>query len=405
VPDAPAKPSIAIISHMYPQASRPHLGVFVSEQVRALVRIGEPPIGVVVPVPSAPWPLPLLSPRWREYSEVERHRSDFDAVPVDFPRYLALPRKSLPGVSAASAVRAILLDRALKERIRSADVIVAHTALLDGGIARLLSRRYHVPYVAVVHGEDLYHQLRADSPPRMRDTVSAVLGSAATVVAVSSAVARGLADTPAVLKRLHVLHNGVDTMMFAPARPGARPGGAGLRTLTAGHLVERKANDLVLRAIASLEGRVSIEHTIAGDGPERTRLEALAAELGIADRVRFVGAYVHEDLPALLHDCDLFVMPSWDEAFGVVYLEAMACGVPVIAASDGGATDVVDDGRNGFLVPPRGVSAVADAIASFAATSPDSRARMRGAARTKAESFTWEANARGLVDVVREVLA
>jgi glycosyltransferase involved in cell wall biosynthesis len=85
------------------------------------------------------------------------------------------------------------------------------------------------------------------------------------------------------------------------------------------------------------------------------RLRRLATELGIADRVRFTGAYPHGDLPALMRGSDLFVLPSWDEAFGIVYLEAMASGVPVIAASDGGATDIVTEGADGWLVVPRDV--------------------------------------------------
>jgi teichuronic acid biosynthesis glycosyltransferase TuaC len=409
VPDAPATPSIAIISHMYPQAPRPHYGVFVSEQTRALVGIGVTVADVVVPVPSAPWPLPLLSPRWRQYADAERRRTDFGTVPVDLPRYAAFPRRLLPGVSAASLCRAILRDVPLAERIRSADMIVAHTALLDGEAARRLSLALGLPYVVFVHGADLRENLRADAPAAVRATVTAVLREASAVVGVSEAVVRGLRTRVPGLEDVEALHNGVDTEMFRPRSDAcAETDGAAraLRTLSAGRLVETKANDDVLRSVAILTAEgVSIEHTIAGDGPERPRLAALATELGIADRVRFIGAYAHEDLPGLLHACDLFVLPSRHEAFGVVYLEAMACGVPVVAASDAGAPEIVDDRVDGFLVPPRDINAVVDAIRAFAAAPGDARARTRAAARAKAESFTWTANARGLLAIVREALA
>jgi teichuronic acid biosynthesis glycosyltransferase TuaC len=407
VPDNAATPSILVISHMYPQRARGHFGVFVSEHVRALVGIGASISGVVVPVPLVPWPLPLLSVRWRQFADAERARTDFASVAVDFPRYLAFPRRLLPAVSAASLCRAVLRDAALAERVRSADVIVAHTALLDGEAARRLSRALNTPYVVFVHGADLRENLREDAPDAVRATVAAVLRDAAVVVAVSEAVARGIRSCVTGLRDVRVLHNGVDTALFTPRDSDDGRGTAPtLRTLSAGRLVDTKANDLVVRAIAMLSARgLSVEHTIAGDGPEMGRLRRLATELGIADRVRFTGAYPHADLPALMRESDLFVLPSWDEAFGIVYLEAMASGVPVIAASDGGATDIVTEGADGWLVGPRDVDAIADAIAGFAAMAPADREQMSSAARRKAEAFTWEANARGLMRIAADVIA
>jgi teichuronic acid biosynthesis glycosyltransferase TuaC len=409
VPDNAATPSILVISHLYPQRARGHLGVFVSEQVRALVGIGASISGVVVPVPLVPWPLPLLSIRWRQFADAECARTDFASVAVDFPRYLAFPRRFLPAVSAASLCRAVLRDAALAERVRSADVIVAHTALLDGEAARRLSRALSTPYVVFVHGADLRENLREDAPDAVRATVAAVLREAAAVVAVSEAVARGIRSRVTGLRDVRVLHNGVDPTLFSP-EPRDSDDGRGtaptLRTLSAGRLVDTKANDLVVRAIAMLSARgLSVEHTIAGDGPEMGRLRRLATELGIADRVRFTGAYPHGDLPALMRGSDLFVLPSWDEAFGIVYLEAMASGVPVIAASDGGATDIVTEGADGWLVGPRDVEAIVDAIAGFAAMGPADREQMSSAARRKAEAFTWEANARGLMRMAADVIA
>jgi teichuronic acid biosynthesis glycosyltransferase TuaC len=409
VPDAAATPSILVISHLYPQSARAQHGVFVSEQVRALVAAGARISGVVVPVPLTPWPLPLLSDRWRRYSHAERSRTDFGHVPVDLPRHLAFPRRTLPGVSAASLCRAILRDGPLAERVRSADIMVAHTALLDGEAARRLSRTLGTPYVVFVHGADLRENLREDAPGPVRTTVSAVLREAAVVVGVSEAVARGIRARVPGLPDVRVLHNGVDTTLFSPHEREAaelRAHSRALKTLSAGRLVDTKANDVVLRALAAPPRHgVTVEHTVAGDGPEMARLRALAVELGIADRVRFIGAYAHADLPAIMREHDLLVLPAWDEAFGIVYLEALASGVPVIAATDGGATEIVTDGVDGWLVAPHDVEATAAAIAGFAALGPAERERMSAAARTKAESFTWDANARDLLSIVGEVVS
>ena len=397
-------PQVAVISHLYPSSTRPSYGVFVYEQSRALVDSGCELTAIAVPVPRAAWPLPLLSSTWRRYAETEIRRIDFGAVPVGFPRYLSFPRKLLRAESAKSAVASIASDRQLSYAIGRAKVIVAHTALLDGAIARSIAVRLGVPYVVFVHGEDLYQNASADKPA-LRAQVQSVLAEAHTVIAVSDVVRDGLLREFPELTRVEVLPNGVDTELFSPAEviPEER---ASLRVLSAGHLVTRKAHEFVLRGVAELvrEG-IDIHYTIAGDGPLRPALEALASEVGLAERVTFSGAYRHDELPAMLRETDLFALPSWNEAFGVVYLEALACGVPVIAASDGGATTFVSDGIDGYLVPPRDVDALTATMRRFANLGPAEKCAMSTAARAQSLNFTWKRNAESLMDILAEAVA
>jgi len=403
---------VAVISHLYPSRTRGSYGVFVYEQSRALVDSGCELTAIAVPVPRAPWPLPHLSATWRRYAETETTRVDFGSVPVEFPRYLSLPRKMLRSESAKSAAAAIARSSNVSHAFGRADVIVAHTALLDGAIARSIAARLGVPYVVFVHGEDLYQNASADKP-RLRAQVHGVLSGASTVIAVSDVVRDGLACEFPDLARVVVLPNGVDTELFSPHESRAAGSGAStaesatpLRVLSAGHLVTRKAHEFVIRAIAALTlDGVDVRYTIAGDGPLRPALEALAADLGLADRVTFSGAYRHEQLPGLLHDTDLFALPSWDEAFGVVYLEALACGVPVIAASDGGAATFVDEGIDGYLVSPRNVDALTATMRRFANLGTAEKGAMSTAARAKALNFTWKRNAESLMEILAEVVA
>jgi len=419
---------VAVISHLYPSSTRGSYGVFVYEQSRALVDSGCELTAIAVPVPHAPWPLPYLSTTWRRYAETELKRIDFDSVPVGFPRYLSFPRKVLRSESARSAVASIAGNRQLSYAIGRAKVIVAHTALLDGAIARSIASSLGVPYVVFVHGEDLYQNASADKP-KLRAQVQSVLAEAHTVIAVSDVVRDGLLREFPELSRVEVLPNGVDTELFSPAehhseeREARDAGDAGdetsredhadaetqtapLRVLSAGHLVTRKAHEFVLRAIAELVADGSdIRYTIAGDGPLRSALEALTLELGLTERVTFSGAYRHEELPGMLRETDLFALPSWDEAFGVVYLEALACGVPVIAASDGGAATFIAEDVDGYLVPPRDVDALAATMRRFANLGPAEKGAMSTAARTKALNFTWKRNAESLMDILAEVVA
>ncbi len=403
---------VAVISHLYPSRTRASYGVFVYEQSRALVDSGCEITAIAVPVPRAPWPLPRLSTTWRGYAETEIRRIDFGAVPVGFPRYLSLPRKMLRAESAKSAIASIVNDRHLSDAIGRADVIVAHTALLDGVIARSIAGRKSVPYVVFVHGEDLYQNSSAEKPS-LRAQVRSVLDDAHTVIAVSDVVRDGLLREFPELRRVEVLPNGVDTELFTPADrvPAERTEfvegvTAPLCVLSAGHLVTRKAHEFVLRAVAELVGDgLDIRYTVAGDGPLRATLEALVAELGLVDRVTFSGAYRHEELPAMLRESDLFALPSWDEAFGVVYLEALACGVPVIAASDGGAATFVSEGVDGYLVPPRDVEALTATMRRFANLGPAEKGAMSTAARAKSLNFTWKRNAESLMEILAEVVA
>jgi len=399
------RPTIAVVSHMYPMRGREQYGVFVAEQTRALVTEGVDVCAVIAPVPAAPWPLPALSAKWRRYAAAERRRTDFVSVDVVLPRYLSFPRKLLRGLSAWTAALAITRDRALETALRRASVVIAHTALLDGRIARALARRRGVPFVVFVHGEDLYQNVRGPQGRRLGPAVGAVLVDAAAVIAVSEPVADGLAEAFPALPRARVLPNGVDTATFSPgpALPEPAELAGPLRILSAGYLVRRKAHAYVLRAIAQLAAAgIAVDYTVAGDGPERATLETLAAELGLSAIVHFTGAYAHGDLPGLLRATDLFVLPGWDEAFGVVYLESLACGVPVVAASDGGARTIVTPGIDGYLVPARDEDAIASAIRSFAALPQEARRAMHDAARETALGYTWTANARGLMAIVAE---
>lgn len=411
--DSSAHTPLTVVSHLYPQATRPNYGVFVYEQTRALVDLGVPVSAVAVPVPWAPWPLPRLSDAWRRYADAERRRVDFGSVEVSFPRYASFPRKLLRTFSAKHAAASVLRDSELRSRIAESGVIIAHTALLDGRVALTLSRQLNLPFVVFVHGEDLYQNVLGPQARRLAPQVREVLAEAAAVIAVSEPVAGGLARAFPDLPRARVLPNGVDTDRFAPrpapqgdAAPGSPGTAAPLRLLSAGHLVKRKAHAYVLDAVADLSAAgVEVEYTIAGAGEEAQRLAEQARRLGIESRVTFLGAYEHESLPALLHDTDLLVLPSWDEAFGVVYLEALACGVAAIAADDGGARTIIDDAVDGYLVPPKDADAVAKAVKQFAALDADGRARMRVAAREKSLAYTWRANAQNLMDIIDDVIA
>jgi D-inositol-3-phosphate glycosyltransferase len=164
------------------------------------------------------------------------------------------------------------------------------------------------------------------------------------------------------------------------------------RLLSVGRLVPRKGYDIVIEALTRLP---ETELLIAGGGdatpePEHDRLAAVAERLGVADRVRLIGQIARTDMPALLRSADLVVCSPWYEPFGIVPLEAMACGVPVVASAVGGMLDTVVDSVTGALVPPRDPVALAEAVGPLL-ESPSRRAELASAGLERVRSrYSWD---------------
>lgn len=163
--------------------------------------------------------------------------------------------------------------------------------------------------------------------------------------------------------RRTVIPNGTDPSRFRPMDASALRRKLGLADrrvlLTVGRLVPRKGLDTTIRALPRIAEDVpNVTYLIVGHGPDRARLAGLARRLGVADRLHFAGKVPHDQLPLYYNACDVFVMPSREadpdvEGFGIVFLEAGACGKPVIGARAGGVPDAIRDGETGLLVPPR----------------------------------------------------
>ncbi|HSM37290.1 MAG TPA: glycosyltransferase family 4 protein [Longimicrobiales bacterium] len=250
------------------------------------------------------------------------------------------------------------------------------------------------PLVVYVNGNDLLKPwIRRDRPwlrrletsttvwrvvsrlrERMRKSdLRGGLRAAARVVANSRRTAEIVeARYPGNNERTTIVHPGVSDDYFrerGPRRDGP------LRILTVTRLdlgTPRKNVDGVLRALSLLPPGTDVVYTVVGDGEERARLEALAAELGVAGITRFVGFVDREELADIYADSDLFILASRAsandvEGFGIVYLEASATGTPVICSRAGGAVDAVEEGANGVVIADSEPPTIADAIRAFAA--------------------------------------
>lgn len=288
------------------------------------------------------------------------------------------------------------------------DVVHAHfwmsgLATLDAARRVDLRLGGHLPVAQTFHALGAVkrrHQGARDTSPAERVWLEPdVARRADTVVATCSDEAFELRAFDVPPARIAVVPCGVDVDHFTPDGPVA-PRTARLRVLTVSRLVERKGVGIAIQAVATaIRAGLDVELLVvggAGDAahleaePEIERLQRVIASEGMGDRIVLAGRVGHEDLPALYRSADVVVCSPWYEPFGIVPLEAMACGVPVIATSVGGLIDTVVADRTGLHVPPRDPDALATALTGLLEDAPR-RARYGAAGRRRAASrYSWE---------------
>jgi L-malate glycosyltransferase len=233
-----------------------------------------------------------------------------------------------------------------------------------------LARHFGVPHVVTMAGGDIYDPSKwytPDKNPVLGAAVCRVLAASDAHVAVSTDLAGRARSIYGFQGPIDVIPLGAAAPSFTPAsRPdlGLEPDAVYLATV--GRLVRRKNLGSLITALHRL-GRDDVHLLVIGDGPEQPSLAAQAEQLGLGRRVHFRG-FVPEELKfQFLAASDIFALPSLHEAFGIVYLEAMHCGLPVIAARPGGHEDYLSDGRTGFLVPHSDGDALQRAVERLAA--------------------------------------
>ncbi|MGA0568101.1 glycosyltransferase [Rathayibacter sp. KR2-224] len=253
----------------------------------------------------------------------------------------------------------------------------------------------------------------ADTSPTARRWLEPHVGSrAAAIVATSTDEVLELGRMDIASGKVHVIPCGVDPKAFSAKGPKA-PKAARLRILSVGRLVPRKGVDIVIDALARLvKNGVDAELVVLGSSggaseadPEVARLADSAKASGVADRVRFMGQVDQTELPRWYRSADVVVCTPWYEPFGIVPLEAMACGVPVVAAAVGGLRDTVVDEGTGLLVPPFDADATASAIERLL-TDPETRTEYGRAGRERVRTrYTWERVAADTADLYAHLAA
>jgi glycosyltransferase involved in cell wall biosynthesis len=264
------------------------------------------------------------------------------------------------------------------------DVLHVHW-WVPGGFAYWPGNGRGTPVVLTSHGTDLF---LLDRFPAARSLAGPIFRSASQVTVISSPLVDRVRRLGVPADRITVLPMPVSAERFAPPIHNVRDSG---RMLFVGRLIERKGAEYAIRAVATLrrQGR-TVRLTVIGEGPERTQLVSLVAELGVQDAVDLAGALPHDAIADHYRTASMLLMPAvtdWkgeQEGFGMVLVEAMASDLPVVATRSGGIPDVVTDGETGLLVPERDAAALATAAARLL-DEPGLSARLALAARADLE--------------------
>jgi phosphatidylinositol alpha-1,6-mannosyltransferase len=198
-----------------------------------------------------------------------------------------------------------------------------------------------------------------------------------------------------------VVPNGIDELHFSP--PVKQKSASELRLVTVARLLERKGIQVILKACAEPEP-LPVNLTIIGTGHFQGRLQALAEELGISDRVHFAGYVSNQDLPKFYRSVDAFILPSDTESFGLVFAEAMSCGLPILASNVGGIPEIVRHGVDGLLCP----RARPDMLRRNIETLLDDRQTLhrmgRSGRKRILDYFTWSRAAEDYLHIYNSVL-
>ena len=371
-------------TNLFPDPDRPRHGVFVRERLEQLVR--EPRVSANVIA---------IRPGGRS-GGVSKRKND-GPTPVTYHSVPNLPKISNwidPIIWARwskSVVRDIIGDN------RDNVILDAHFLYPDGVAATLIGNALGIPVVLTARGSDVNVKC---SNPVMRSWIKWSATRSAGLITVSQALRDRLESVGVHCRRTCVIPNGVDLSRFRPRdRESSRAqlGVSGELLLSVGHLLPAKGHEWAIRALSLLPGSHVV---VVGEGPDKARLVRLANEMGVTDRVTFVGAVDPDRMPALYTAADVLVLASEREGMPNVVLESLACGTPVVASDVGGIPEVITSRVAGCVLSDCNEVTIAEAVKARRASEVS-----RESVREFAHQFDWHSRISAQIELYEDVLA
>jgi len=382
------------VSTLFPNSQSLHHGIFVQTRLRYLLASGHVASKVIAPVPWFPSGQACFGV-YGAFARVPSHENRF-GIDIAHPRYLVIPKI---GMTIAPSLLAASLKPAIARLIDEGydfDAIDAHYFYPDGVAAIMAAKYFNKPVVITARGTDI-NLIPQHALPRKLILWAA--SQAKGLITVCGALKDEMIKLGIDGERITTLRNGVDLGIFCPGDRAALRQALHLENFTllsVGHLIERKGHDIPIKALPELPG---VNLLIAGEGPERKKLEALVRELGLETRVTFLGGLAQDALVRHYQAVDALVLCSSREGWANVLLESMACATPVVASNVWGTPEVVATREAGVLMPSRTPQGLVAAVKSLREDYP-----AHEATRRYAENFSWEETTQGQIRLFERVI-
>lgn len=383
---------ILFLATYFPTPSSPSRGNWAFEQALALSDAGHA-VRVVVPTAWLPRVAGKLSPRVARQADIP-HNWEVDGLAIEYPRWPYYPWHAMGRINRVYPSLLIKmgwpflrrsLDRLVKEE--NFDFIFAHHTLVSGQIAEVLGRCYGIPYVVTDH--EVGDLLECKNNKGQKEVFERVAGGARGMVVVSEAMRRegqiSLPDIP-----FQVVYNGSSFPVLEVARR-KKCDGEFRAIFCCAKFYGRKDIPLLLRAFEVLAVSHPLwELRIAGGGPDQALIHEVVEDMEAGDRVKLLGLISPTEVRREMEEADIFALVGWAEPFGVVFLEAMASGLPVVVSSDAGVAEVLEDGVSALFSEPQDLDSVIGALGPLMGDS-ELRYRIGRAGQSVFEDrFSWD---------------
>lgn len=384
--------NILFLATYFPTPTNPARGNWAMEQALAFKQAGHN-IKVVVPTPFIPKIFNVLGPRARRQTNIPS-KWEVDGLEIYYPRWPYYPWHGLmqklnrlflcPLIDFSGCFISRFLDKTIESF--KPDVVYAHHTLVCGQLSWSIKKRHGIPYIVTDHeiGDFTEGALRSST----RGALKRAGREALSLVVVSDAMGR---EAKLVIPEIptKVIYNGSSFPPLAREECNQSPK-ANLTIFCCCKLYTRKDVPLLLDAFDQIAGEFpNARLRIAGDGPDRLMIEERIRLSINHERIEMLGSLPPDKIRIEMGIADIFALVGWAEPFGVVFLEAMACGLPVIVSRDAGVAEILTDGETALFTLPRDVESVVDALRRLL-SSFELRERLRASAlRIYIEKFQW----------------
>lgn len=353
---------ILFISHMYPTKSNMSYGKVIHEQAISLINKGYE-IKVISPIPYIPKILSNHNKRFNNYYKTSYYEN-YEGIDVYYPRYLSVRRNPfLFYLSADTMYLSILkLIDDLHKRFKF-DIIHSHFGYPDAYIGQRLARKYDVKLISTIQATDL--DITVNLSDKIKRRLFNGLNKSHTVITPSPKISKQLRELLEI--KSETIGYGINSQKicnkFEKKTIFSGKEDKEIQIVSISRLINTKGIDYNIEAVKKLkEENIYVKYTVIGDGIEKENLMNLTKELNLDDSVTFLGALSNDDAIAVLKKSDMFLLPSWQETFGLVYLEAMANNIPVIGCKGQGFDGIILQDVNGYLAEPKNSDSIVEII-------------------------------------------